>query len=65
MKIQEIREIFDKFKTLDTGKEKFIFNELKNMTKNNIIKLLVISLNEITSSTIKEVLIEEPIMNER
>ena len=54
-KTMKIQEIFDKFKTLNTSSEKLVFlDELKNMTKNNIIKV------DIRYDTI-----EESIMNER
>ena len=51
----KIQEIYNKFKTLNTSSEKLVFlDELKNMTKNNIIKF------DIRYDTI-----EESIMNER
>ncbi len=54
-KTMKIQEIFDKFKTLNTSSEKLVFlDELKNMTKNNIIKF-----------NIRFDTIEESIMNER
>jgi len=54
-KTMKIQEIYNKFKTLKTSSEKLVFlDELKNMTKNNIIKF------DIRFDTI-----EESIMNER
>jgi hypothetical protein len=54
-KTMKIQEIYNKFKTLKTSSEKLVFlDELKNMTKNNIIKF-----------DIKFDTIEESIMNER